>query len=567
MLRRVLFACLIFLSFSHGAPAQIVISEVMFDPSGPENTDEFVEICNLSLDETVDLQGWRLGDGTGDDPVKDAGKGLFLGPGRYAVILDGDYFGQSTSYDSLIPSDALVLTVEGSTLGSAGLSNSKSENITIYDAEGLVVDEYSYHIGNKSGYSDERIDLTLPNTPDNWADSRVPLGTPGFKNSAARAQVNLKVLHLYYDGATSIKRLVASLVNDGKSAASGFSVQFYTDFDLDFVLDADEAMGSALAGNTVQPGDSAVFSVFWDAQPGVNGVGFRLFFNGDEKPEDDFMYRRIYVEFPAGAMLINEIMYDPIMGESEWIEIYNPMPVAANLACWMLSDQDTLRRYQVDMNPFSVPSGGYTMLTEDSSFLKRYPALENQTLILSGFPNFNNDSDAVVLYDPSGRKMDLVAYSSKWGGGKGVSLERIDFRMPSNDRYNWGSCQATDGSTPGIQNSLYYDVKIGGGSFSVQPNPFSPDGDGMDDTAILSYKLPFETAFIQLRIFDIRGRVVRHLERGRLLEKGGRFLWDGKDDQSRPVPIGQYVAFLEAAAQKGGKTESYRAVLVLAGSL
>ena len=142
------FFCIIFLFIPGAIFTQVVLTEVMFDPAGSEYTDEFVEIYNLSKSDSVSLVGWRLTDGSGDDAVIGTGKGLFILPGQYAIILDRDYFGHSTAYDHLIPDEALVLTVDGATLGGSGLSNSRTEAVSLLNAAGYVVNQYFYSIGN-----------------------------------------------------------------------------------------------------------------------------------------------------------------------------------------------------------------------------------------------------------------------------------------------------------------------------------------------------------------------------------------------------------------------------------
>jgi hypothetical protein len=185
MMKRLLFSFV--LIFPRLILPQIAINEVMFDPLGPETTDEFVEIYNRSDCDTVDLSGWRFGDDSGLDPIVDAGQGLLFSPRQYAVILDPDYFKHSSTYDSLIPNTALILTVGGSTLGNAGLSNSRSETLILLNDRGETVAHYSYSIGNKPGYSDEKINLSGTDAADNWADSRIPMGTPGRANSVCQA--------------------------------------------------------------------------------------------------------------------------------------------------------------------------------------------------------------------------------------------------------------------------------------------------------------------------------------------------------------------------------------------
>ncbi|RKY74607.1 hypothetical protein DRQ00_11625, partial [candidate division KSB1 bacterium] len=77
----------------------VTLSEVMFDPAGSEATDEFIEIYNLSATDSVDLAGWRVGDSSGSDMLIDSGDGLVLAPGQFGLILDPDYFGNSTTYE------------------------------------------------------------------------------------------------------------------------------------------------------------------------------------------------------------------------------------------------------------------------------------------------------------------------------------------------------------------------------------------------------------------------------------------------------------------------------------
>lgn len=46
-------------------PDSITLTEVMFDPSGDEGFDEFIEIYNYSVSQTYDLTGWKISDSTG----------------------------------------------------------------------------------------------------------------------------------------------------------------------------------------------------------------------------------------------------------------------------------------------------------------------------------------------------------------------------------------------------------------------------------------------------------------------------------------------------------------------
>jgi len=71
-----------------------------------------------------------------------------------------------------------------------------------------------------------------------------------------------------------------------------------------------------------------------------------------------------------------------------------------------------------------------------------------------------------------------------------------------------------------------------------QPNPFNPS------TAI-RYGLD-KTTNIQLAIYDLHGRLVQELVRGKKSAGEHRTIWNGKDRHGRPVSSGLYLARLEA---------------------
>ena len=73
------------------------------------------------------------------------------------------------------------------------------------------------------------------------------------------------------------------------------------------------------------------------------------------------------------------------------------------------------------------------------------------------------------------------------------------------------------------------------------PDPFTPDGDGVDDVLEILVLLP---AVRRVVVFDLRGDPVRSLE---FVEAGGRVAarWDGTDAQGRPVPPGAWVVVVE----------------------
>lgn len=170
--------------YAGAAAGDVVLSEVMYDPAGPESHDEYVEVVNASERERVDLTGWCVGDGDELDLLRDTGSGMVLAPGQRGLILDSSYFGQSTTYDSM-RTGALMLTIDDRAFGRAGWSNSSRESVVLCDAQGVTVGSFSYEPAGFPGLSWEKVDLLGGDSADNWSLSLVVGGTPGAVNSVS----------------------------------------------------------------------------------------------------------------------------------------------------------------------------------------------------------------------------------------------------------------------------------------------------------------------------------------------------------------------------------------------
>ena len=160
----------------------IVLNEIMFDAAGSEAHDEYVEVLHIGRTGTVDLKGWRIGDGEETDAIVDVRGGTLLKPGQFGLILDSSYFGNSTTYDP-IPKEVLLLTIEDRAFGKGGWSNTSAEPVVLIDATGDTVARFRYSIGNKPGRSEEKIDPEAGDEIDNWGDALTDGGTPGDENS------------------------------------------------------------------------------------------------------------------------------------------------------------------------------------------------------------------------------------------------------------------------------------------------------------------------------------------------------------------------------------------------
>ena len=164
------------------ARAGVVLSEVMYDPSGPDHHDEYVELVNTDSVASVDLSGWCLGDGEEIDRLQDGGEGMVLAPGQFALVLDGSYSSASRAYES-VRTSALLLTIDDRAFGRGGWSNSEEESVVLCNPRGDTVEVFRYRPARQPGYSWEKVDPAAGPAAANWALTLVEGGTPGRPNS------------------------------------------------------------------------------------------------------------------------------------------------------------------------------------------------------------------------------------------------------------------------------------------------------------------------------------------------------------------------------------------------
>ena len=84
--------------------------------------------------------------------------------------------------------------------------------------------------------------------------------------------------------------------------------------------------------------------------------------------------------------------------------------------------------------------------------------------------------------------------------------------------------------------------------WKISPNPFTPNGDGINDAAEISYKLVRVTSPVRVSIgiYSLSGRLVKQVHEGENpIGEYARY-WDGTDSSDRPVAPGLYLCRIAA---------------------
>jgi hypothetical protein len=537
-------------------PAQVILSEVMFDPSGSEFYDEYIEIQNLG-NTPVDLQGWRVGDADETDVLLPLQGTMYLAPGAFGLVLDSGYTDHSDRYDPL-PDGLLLLTVDNATLGKGGLSNSDPESVLLISADGDTVGRMVYSVGNTSGRSEEKVNPSSGDGADNWLDARWDGGTPGRVNSVSVKEVDLAVasssdtpIPLRPGDTGGIPIHVSNL---GRSEIPTYTLAVSGEGQDPWIVER--------PGPEPGKADTVRFTPA-SLRPGLWRLEVRGRAAGDQDPTNDAAVLMVMYGARWGHVVVSEVMFAPAEGSVEWVEVRNLSGEAVNTTGWHIQDATTGPGGLVSAPGLDVAPLGYSILTSDvAAFRQAYPAVECPVAAPDRWPRLNDGGDLVILRDGTGATVDSAAYPEPIARYPGRSFERIDPAASGHDAANWLRCTDPAGATPGATNSVSVpdDAALSVGvALSATPNPFR-------ERMEIRFSLPVKRAHVNLWVFDRSGRRVASLLEG---EPGGssrRVVWDGTGSSGAPLKPGLYILILEARLADG-RTLRARETVVMARGL
>jgi len=273
-------------------------------------------------------------------------------------------------------------------------------------------------------------------------------------------------------------------------------------------------------------------------------------------------------------LVINEVLFNPLTGSEDFVEIYNNSDKYVNLQNCMLAtlDADTVSDNEIIIsNALIIPPNSYRVLTEDTTDVKtNYPNSVPGTFIqMDNLPTYSNEEGTVVLLDALGNVLDQFTYDhdmhiSILDDEDGKTLERLDPNRATQDAGNWHTAAEQVGwATPGAKNSQFL-VSGVSGDITITPKLFSPDSDGIDDNLNIDYQLEEEGFVANITIYDAQGRQVRELKNNELLGTSGTFTWDGTNDKGEKTRVGSYIILFNAFNSSNGNKVVFKKVCVIA---
>jgi hypothetical protein len=547
---------------------EVVINEIMADPEPPVELPDFeyLELFNVT-EYNINLDGWVLIIGS---------KKIEL---MYQEINAGGYLILCS------PNAVDELGTYGETYGISGFPAliNNGQMIALKNQYGQVIycveyrhnwykDEYKA----EGGWSLEQIDPLNPcGEESNWVAS-VDLkgGTPGQINSINN--INPDFISPSVERAILISESVLEVVfseiydtisalnpdiynvdhgigNPGKVQLLGpcykkLLLYFDSDFNPQIIynLEVNDLLTDC-AGNRISVNNHAVFGI--------------------PEPVDSL------------DVIINEVLFDPFPGGVDYVELYNISEKILNLRELKIATRNDYTGKLESARSVSEESilffpKEYLVLTEDICIVQQqyFTSCPENFIELDDLPQFNNEKGKVVIPDLWFNIIDEFAYHKEMhfpllNNIEGVSLERINFYRPTNERTNWHSAAEDAGfGTPGYENSQYIEDPLAVDEINIEPEIFSPDNDGYKDVVNISYSCNEPGYITNITVFDAKGRIVRKLVKNGLLGTKGSFSWDGINEGNLKAGIGLYVFYIEIFDLKGN-VRKYKKTCVLAGKL
>jgi len=509
----------LFLLFS-----DVCINEVMSNPLGSggvglsEDRNEFVEIFNKGP-EAVNLNGWQITDFDAVDEIVpfsslSGNSNTVLLPGEFALVMDPEYIDSGDNYMPYGVPSCVLLTVGNTTIGN---ELSTTDPVALIAPGGDTISTYYYPFDAGDGISVERVYPYVSDISGNWKASKDSTGsTPGRENSVYSAPDFSLDSILVQDYDVSV-----FLVNMYDTMLSG-TIEVFNDENRNKILDEGELIGTFSLLNV--PQDSSCRLTFSLSSEDVYLIGFDLI--------GKTIFGRVRIGDGVAELIINEIMFAPAAdGPPEWIELFNRSPYDISL--------DSFRIEDVSSRGAEILSGSYLIVTSDSaSFLDYYGGISSSVLKMN--LSFSNDGDSIFLLDENGFLLDVVVYTGS-DTDRNYSLERINPDISALNPTNWGQ-SIPQGGTPGAVNSLFAEYKRTEIALDVSPRHFTPDGDGVDETCVISFNLPYLRNEVTLKIYDRQGHLLRENSASYGGEQGV-WIWDGKGNADEIVTTGLYIVF------------------------
>ena len=527
----------------------VILTELLIDPIPyvglPER--EYLEIYNRSVfpfsTESITL---TIGD------KKVPLDGPLIEPGEFYILCNSGDSGLFARYGKII------------TAPSPRQLSDKDDLVLLKDTADNVIHGVDYdeswftdQLKSEGGWSLEMVDRDYPFAGmDNWQYSKMKTGgTPGTENSINSFNPDSrspKILNVFpgNDSTVMIELSEPFIMGEGIPL-----IRSSADLAIRDIVSSDPLRRRYLIRMVDKLSKRIIYSLeLPDGATDVagNSAGDGIYQFG--LPED--------AEY--NDLIFNEIMFDPLPWEAEYIEFYNRSEKtldASRLLVFSINGEtgDTGSIHFLSEHGRCMIPGTYYVITDSKKELtERFLSINPDFIFeLNDLPSMPDDKGDLVLYNRYFDLIDRVHYSSDMhfdllASLQGVSIERIDPDKPTNDPGNWGSASSLSGwGTPGLPNSACIWSKPALSSVSLSSRRITPNNDGYEDYLVISFSFSTGDQLITAVVYNDSGFKINTLAENSTCGYDEKLVWNGTKDGNGLAEEGIYILFVKAVGPAG----------------
>jgi len=535
----------------------LVIHELMADPSpvvGLPNA-EYVELRNTS-GKPINLNKWKLGNG-----------------GTYATIPVNHILEPDSLVVVCSKTNAASFPYPFKTIGISSFPSLANETdlISLHDPDGNTIHAIRYKsswhantLKQEGGWSLEMKDAKQPCHPNNWSSSIDRNGgTPGKANSITATLPPSAPITAIECIATGPSTLRLELSAPADSTSGAMHTQFRLENETVSIIKSipQPPLFQSIAINlsdTLATGKTYLLQA--NQIQGCNGEGSHSFEVRTGRAKSAI----------SGDVLLNEILFNPPPGGSDFIELVNTSNAIINakeihLAGVLPNGQAGLALPITTEDRNLFPDEPFVICTDSQFIRSTWPSCIPERIIQSKtLPSLPDDAGAVFVMNREGETLDKMIYNDDMHfpllrNKEGVSLERLSNRSTGTNPQNWHSAAASAGyATPTLQNSQATMSDQNNGDVSFSPTIVSPDNDGTEDVLNIDYNFSENGVMMSVMIFTSTGMPVAKPVDNQLCGLNGSFHWNGLDAKGRRLPVGTYIVMAEYGTLQGVRKKKKR---------
>ena len=509
-------------------PYDILISEFMANPKTNPNLPnvEYIELYNRT-NKPIKLGGFKIVNG------KDYSTALpdtVLKSKNYIIVYE-----KKSNVNFKPFGDTLQLTKLPKLSNPGDIFYLKSPDSLVIDAASYDLSFYQNSTKAQGGWSLERFNINAPCLTNNWiASNHSNKGTPGQKNSFYQDNMDNTppelVLAYPENSKTIVLKFDKSLDRKSAIQISNYSIDNNLKIDSCKILDTVFFTSFQLKLNSNLSITHLYKLLLKTTIKDCKGIAL----SKEDTIKIQLPKKPVYKD-----LIINELLMNPEVGGSRFVEIYNRSDTVIDLINLIIKDEIKNDEKQIT-NHYPLFPKQYVALAENPLYIQnRYKAgMYKKAIVKNRLPTWSDAVGNATLYATEGSKtivIDSFNYNKSFHNPllpntEGVSLERINPNESTNSAANWHSAAASVlYATPAYQNSqLSLKLSVLSNNdeiFTLVNKTFSPNDDGFQDYLLMQYSIDKKGYFVNIFIYDIDGRMVKRLTINELLTTEGQIKW------------------------------------------